>query len=82
MDNGLKDISLKKLSDLVLISGKNGAGKTRFLNFISRVGEANDMLIQNYRSNRGNELGRFVRSFWKHGTEIILYWVLMAIFEV
>ena len=56
MDNGLKDISLNRLSDLVLISGQNGAGKTRFLDFITRVGEANKVLIENYHTLKANEL--------------------------
>lgn len=55
-DNGLADISLKKLSDLVLISGKNGAGKTRFLNALSKVGRANGEIVQHYLDNGKNEL--------------------------
>ena len=45
IDNGLHEISLKKLSDLVLVSGQNGAGKTRFLNIISELAKTNKEFI-------------------------------------
>jgi signal recognition particle GTPase len=36
-EDGLKEIKMSRLSNIVLIAGKNGAGKTRILNKIFEV---------------------------------------------
>ncbi|MGE5412033.1 MAG: hypothetical protein ACM3MI_13815, partial [Clostridiales bacterium] len=35
-DDGLKDIVMEKISSIVILAGKNGAGKTRLLNKIKK----------------------------------------------
>lgn len=37
IDNGLKHVKMKRLQQVVLLAGKNGAGKTRLLNLISNT---------------------------------------------
>ncbi len=51
-DNGLGDIKMDRLSHVVIIAGKNGAGKTRLLNrirkrFNSHITEQNILEMQN-----------------------------------
>lgn len=36
-DDGLKDIVMEKISSIVILAGKNGAGKTRLLNKIKSI---------------------------------------------
>ena len=54
IDDGLKDIELNKLKNLVLISGKNGSGKTRFLNAISKVIVTSIEHMTSYGNHPGN----------------------------